>query len=239
MIFINEEQRFNNGVYVIENVINNKKYVGSTFTKDQKGFKKRFDSYTKQVNSYYNKKLTNALKKYGRENFIFRIVEIVNTSLIECRSREEYYIEFFDTVNSGYNMKVQGVGGNGGANKGKKYPKPSKEVVLRRAIGCSKAKKGMKFSESHKLAIKNARLIPDYWGKKYVFIKNIHTNDVLMFRSRTEAGQTLNRCMTQIWSLLNGKSKLLCDTFVKCTDEEIREFLAENYDLLDFSKIRY
>lgn len=239
MIFINEEQKFNNGVYIIENVINNKKYVGSTFTKDQKGFKKRFDSYTKHATTYYNKKLTKAFEKYGQESFIFKIVEVVNTSIVECRAREEYYITLFDTIDAGYNIKALGTGGNGGANKGKKYPKPSTEVVLRRAMGCSKTKKGMKFSESHKLAIKNARLIPDYWGKKYVFIKNIHTNKVLMFRSRTEASQVLNRSITQIWSLLNEKSKLLGNTFVKCTEEEIRKFLVENHNSLDILKIRY
>lgn len=182
MKFINENQSKNNGVYAIENIINNKKYIGTTFRKDQNGFKIRFKCYSKHSSTYYNKKLTSAIKKYGIHNFIFKIVEIVNTSIVDCRLKEEYYIALYDTVNVGYNIKVQGTGGNGGANKGKKYPKPTRETILRRANACSNSKKGIKFSEAHKLAIKQSRLVDDYWGKKYVFLKNIITKEITMFR---------------------------------------------------------
>lgn len=239
MKFINENQSKNNGVYVIENITNNKKYIGSTFRKDQNGFKIRFNSYSKHSSTYYNKKLTNAIKKHGLHNFIFKIVEIVNTSIVDCRLREEHYIALYNTVNTGYNIKVQGTGGNGGANKGKKYPKPTREVILRRARACSNSKKGIKFSEAHKLAIKQSRLTDDYWGKKYVFLKNAITNKITMFRSRTEAAQSLGCCITQIWSLLTKKSKVLCKVFVKCSNEEIETFLKEHHLLLKMSEIRY
>ena len=239
MIFINEEQSCNNGVYVIECIINNKKYVGSTFRKDQKGFKKRFDSYTKHVTTYYNKKLRSAFKKYGQENFIFKVIEVVNTSIFDCRKKEEYYIAYYDSINSGYNIKAHGTGGNGGANKGKKYPTPSEELIRKRGDGVSKAMRGKKKSPEHCLAISLARIQPDYWGKKYSFFKNILTNKILMFRSRTDAANAFGCCVAQIWSLLTGKSKILGNTFVKCTDEEIKVFLSQNCNSLKLSEMRY
>jgi group I intron endonuclease len=239
MIFVNEDQACNNGVYVIECVINNKKYVGSTFRKDEKGFKKRFNSYTKHPTTYYNKKLANAFKKYGYTNFIFKVIEIVNTSITDCRKKEEYYIAYYNSINNGYNIKAQAIGGNGGANKGKKYPTPSKELIKKRGDGVSKAMKGKKKSPEHRLAISLARLQPNYWGKKYAFLKNILTNEILMFRSRMDAAHAFNCGVSQVRSLLSGRSKILSKTFVKCTDEEIKVFLSQNCDSLELSKIRY
>lgn len=104
-------------IYLTTNTINNKQYIGQhkaeTFDKKYKGS---------------GKVLTQAFKKYGKENFNCIILK-------ECYSKEELdneeikYIKNFDCVNSNnfYNLKD---GGSGGGQKGLIYIR--KDNVLKR-----------------------------------------------------------------------------------------------------------
>jgi group I intron endonuclease len=91
----------NSGIYVIENSINNKKYIGSAIN-----IKKRWNKhiYALNKNSHDNSYLQNAWCKYGKINFTFNILEEVEPDkLIE---REQYYINLYDVCkrNVGYNL---------------------------------------------------------------------------------------------------------------------------------------
>ena len=68
------------GVYKITNKINGKFYIGSAINCFKRWCKK------------YNEHLESAFKKYGKENFIFEIIENVEdtSKLIE---REQYYMD--------------------------------------------------------------------------------------------------------------------------------------------------
>jgi len=209
MQFINENYRYNNGVYQIKNLLNNKIYIGSTFRKCGKGFWVRFNQYAKHKHTYYNKKLTNAFNKYGVQNFVFEVLEVINTSINDCRKREEFYIQKLNTIKNGYNIKLQGTGGNGGANLGKKYPKPSKALVKRRAAAISKAKKGYKPTLQHCLAISMAKKGHEPTHSLKVIIFDTQTNNILQFNSATEASNSLNCSIQQVCSLVKGQSKLL------------------------------
>lgn len=209
MQFINDDYRYNNGVYQIKNLLNNKIYIGSTFRKSGKGFWVRYNQYTKSKNTYYNKKLTNAFNKYGIENFVFEVLEVINTDIKDCRKREEFYIQKINTIKSGYNIKLQGTGGNGGANLGKKYPKPSKALIRRRGEGVSKAMKGVKKSPEHCLAISKAKkgCKPSHRLKVELF--DTQNNKFIYFNSATEASNTLKCSLQQVCSLVKGQSKML------------------------------
>lgn len=209
MQFINENCRYNNGVYQIKNLLNNKIYIGSTFRKSGRGLWIRFNQYTKSKNTYYNNKLTNAFNKYGVQNFIFEVLEVVNTSIEDCREREEFYIKKFNTIKNGYNIKLQGTGGNGGANLGKKYPKPSKALIKRRGEGVSKAMKGVKKSPEHCLAISKAKkgCKPSHSLKVELF--DTLSKKLISFKSATEASNNLNCSVQQVCSLVKGQSKML------------------------------
>lgn len=63
----------NSGIYYIINIVNNKKYIGSSFD-----IKKRISKHFRQLskNKHINKHLQNAYNFYGKENFSFEIVEI-------------------------------------------------------------------------------------------------------------------------------------------------------------------
>jgi hypothetical protein len=80
------------GVYSIRNKINSKIYIGST----KQSFRARWTRhlYELERNEHYNKKLQNAFNKYGRDNFVFSVVEYVNNKS-DIVDIEQYYIDVF------------------------------------------------------------------------------------------------------------------------------------------------
>lgn len=89
-------------IYITENLINNKKYIG----------KKQSNIF---IPTYHGSGiyLLNAIKKYGEENFKTTLLEWCN-SLSELNEKERYYIEINNAVNSDeyYNIATGGDGGN-------------------------------------------------------------------------------------------------------------------------------
>ena len=89
------------GIYSIRNTVNNKIYIGSAIN-----FKTRFSRHKSQLklNKHFNKHLQTTYNKYGKENFIFEIIEYCEKDkLIE---REQNWIDFF---NPEYNkLKIAG-----------------------------------------------------------------------------------------------------------------------------------
>lgn len=97
------------GIYQIENKINGKKYIGQSIEIENR--------WKKHLNAKDNFLIHKAIKKYGKENFNFSIIEECN--LLELDDKENYWINFYNTlVPNGYNM-IKG-GSNGvGLSKGK------------------------------------------------------------------------------------------------------------------------
>jgi len=95
------------GIYMIENLINNKKYIGQS-----KQIRKRWISHTNRYNLptdvSYSSQLYTAMRKYGFENFKFSVVEECEEN--ELDEREAYYIKVFDTFKNGYNGNIGGLG---------------------------------------------------------------------------------------------------------------------------------
>jgi group I intron endonuclease len=98
-------------IYLITNLINNKKYVGQT----QQGREKRRWQEHSVFCINENKPLYNAIKKYGSENFDFKVIEN-NIPEEAIDERERYYIKYYNTFylnNQGYNMTEGGQGIHG------------------------------------------------------------------------------------------------------------------------------
>ncbi len=93
------------GIYKIENIINNKFYIGSSL---DIGY--RFKAHIRALkhNIHKNKHLQNAVNKYGITNFTFTIIEECNNT--ELMVREQYYIDKYD-INSLYNKTKIAYGG--------------------------------------------------------------------------------------------------------------------------------
>ena len=95
------------GIYLITNLINGKKYVGQS--RDIcKRFKKHIASTKEPTGNNYTTIITQALIKYGVENFSFVILEFVEDRLL-LNERELYWINYFDCWTHkalGYNVQI-------------------------------------------------------------------------------------------------------------------------------------
>jgi hypothetical protein len=88
---------------MIRNNANDKKYIGSS-----KGIKERWLTHIREFETGdFNKcNFKNDYYNYGEEVFLFCLLEQIN-NVNELKSKEDYYINFFDTTNieKGYNMR--------------------------------------------------------------------------------------------------------------------------------------
>ncbi len=91
-------------VYIIENKVNNKKYIGYT----KRGIQKRFNEHRKSKSA-----IGDAIRKYGKNSFEVKSV-YKTPHHIEIQDIEKYYISFYNTYKgNGYNQTPGGDGGSG------------------------------------------------------------------------------------------------------------------------------
>lgn len=97
-------------IYIIKNTINNKVYIGKAacFTTRQKEHLRKL-RYGKHI----NKHLQRSYNKYGKDSFIFNVLEDCDDFLID--EREKYWIAYYKSTDdsNGYNLTHGGEGGIG------------------------------------------------------------------------------------------------------------------------------
>lgn len=124
------------GIYVIINIVDGNKYVGSSI--DLKRRQQRHFSDLKN-NKHDNILLQSAFNKYGEKFIKFIVLEYINKeNLVE---REQFYINFFNSAQKGYNLAQV-------ANNNLNYiftPEVRKKI--------SDAHKGIPLTEEHKKRI--------------------------------------------------------------------------------------
>jgi group I intron endonuclease len=99
-------------IYLIHNIINNKVYVGKTSDPSKRWLKHlKVSSGKRQKEKFY---IHRAISKYGADNFVFSIVQQLNTEQ-ELGLAETYWIEHFQSKNNkyGYNLTEGGEGVSG------------------------------------------------------------------------------------------------------------------------------
>lgn len=113
------------------------------------------------------RKLYNSLKKYGYENHIFEIIEECSEETIN--EKEIYWIDFYNSVEQGLNLKYGGIGGRHSEetkqniSKSLMGKKQSKETIEKR----SQSLKGLKRSDYTKqLMSESKKKVEVTWGKK-------------------------------------------------------------------------
>ncbi len=94
------------GIYCIKNTINNKVYVGKSIS-----IARRIHSHIYELNSEKSHciKLLRAWKKYGAENFTYKILEEINKDRENFKSyiadREVFWMDELNSIEKGYNLK--------------------------------------------------------------------------------------------------------------------------------------
>ena len=94
-------------IYVITNIINNKKYIGKTLICSvENRFKQHIRDSRKE--RYKNRPLYRAMNKYGLSNFTIETLDVCASDLLS--NREQYWIQFYNTYKDGYNATLGGDG---------------------------------------------------------------------------------------------------------------------------------
>ena len=100
-------------IYKITNAIDGNVYVGQTTKSAEERFKEHcWDALSGRLDTA----LAKAIRKYGPDCFYVDVVEEVGDGG-DLSEREAYWIKWYDSCNSGYNMTAGGEGGNTYANK--------------------------------------------------------------------------------------------------------------------------
>lgn len=98
------------GIYCIENTVNQKKYIGQSVNIKERWRKHRKELY---ANKHDNDYLQKSWNKYGKSSFKFYILEECN--VISLDERENYYINYYNTLDRDYGYNLKTGGQNGGA----------------------------------------------------------------------------------------------------------------------------
>lgn len=171
-------------IYKIRNIVNNKIYVGSSENYKNRIWKHKSDL---KAGIHCNSHLQNAWNKYGKENFEFSILEIlnINDNIIE---KEQYWIDTLNVKNKqvGYNLKLKAY-----SNLGYKYSEESK-------IKMSIAKKGKSWTDSQRLSLGNIirSKRPHCIGNNNVLSKSIiqYNLDMLFIKE----WESINSCSNEL-----------------------------------------
>lgn len=170
-------------IYKITNIQNNKVYVGQTI----RPIKNRFHRHIRDaMNNILDTHFARAIRKYGPENFIIEQIDSAE-SQDELNQKEQYWIRYYNSVNSGYNETgaITKCGGN-------TYKSKTKEEMI--VIG-DKIRQ-TKLGEKNPMAKKIKRT-------------NIITGEVEIFDTAISCAQScgIKNGKTSITTRLNGQVK--------------------------------
>lgn len=93
------------GIYLLENIINDKLYVGQSINIEAR-IRSHFEVAYNKNSKEYNYPLSRAIRKYGYENFNWYIIEICSKDLLN--EREIYWIDYYNSIKYGYNQVLGG-----------------------------------------------------------------------------------------------------------------------------------
>ena len=93
------------GIYKYTNLINSKVYIGQSNDLERR-YNEHLRRYQCESDKEYNSILHKAFRKYGYDNLQYDIIEECDISYLN--EREIYWIEYYDSVNNGYNLDAGG-----------------------------------------------------------------------------------------------------------------------------------
>lgn len=154
-------------IYVIENKINNKMYIGQTIDIDRR---RRGHFYPSSKCPY----ISNAIQKYGSENFDFCIIEKC-VSLEQSNYQEMFWIETLGSLYpNGYNLRE---GGDAGG-------RPSRETIEKVRMANTGKKQSLEWVEKRAAAHRGRKNTPETIEKMRRAARNKPPEKCSMFGKR-------------------------------------------------------
>jgi group I intron endonuclease len=218
------------GVYLITNIINGKKYVGSSAIMLRRLKEYLNPLYLERNLKKGNSKLLRALLKYGYSNFEFKVLEVFEHQSspglgypspepkkaeirMQLLAREQY---FLDKIKPEYNINLKA-----GSNLGRSYSEEVRKKMSLAKLGKVGNKKGAI------LSVETRALIREKSGmNKYVVMLNENDKILGYFKSIQLASEALgisrnriSRCARGIRKEIREKGKIYKFKF-KVSDEE-------------------
>lgn len=86
-------------IYKITNKINNKVYIGQSIRPIEKRFQRHIND---AKNNILDTHFARAIRKYGQDNFILEQIDQATTQ-DELNQKEQYWIQYYNSVENGYN----------------------------------------------------------------------------------------------------------------------------------------
>ena len=120
-------------IYKITNIQNNKVYIGQTIRPIEQRFKRHIND---ALNNVLDTHFARAIRKYGKENFIIEQIDTAQTQE-ELNQKEQYWIQYYNSVNEGYNETdaISKSGGNTYQSKTEEEIEVIKEKIRQTKIG--------------------------------------------------------------------------------------------------------
>ena len=120
-------------IYKITNIQNNKVYIGQTI----RSIKDRFHRHINDaMNNILDTHFARAIRKYGKENFI---IEEIDSAIDqdELNKKEQYWINYYNSVNDGYNETnaISKCGGNTYLSKTESEMETIKDKIRQTKLG--------------------------------------------------------------------------------------------------------
>ena len=120
-------------IYKITNIQNNKVYIGQTI----RPIKDRFHRHLNDaLNNVLDTHFARAIRKYGKENFI---IEEIDSAIDqdELNKKEQYWINYYNSVNDGYNETnaISKCGGNTYLSKTESEMETIKDKIRQTKLG--------------------------------------------------------------------------------------------------------
>lgn len=86
-------------IYKITNIQNNKVYIGQSIRPIEARFHRHIND---ALNNILDTHFARAIRKYGKESFIIEEIDTA-TNQEELNKKEQYWIQFYNSVEDGYN----------------------------------------------------------------------------------------------------------------------------------------
>ena len=110
-------------IYKITNNLNNKIYIGQTIRPVEDRWKRHIND---ALNNVLDTHFARAIRYYKPENFSLTIIDTATTQ-DELNQKEQYWIQFYDSINQGYN-ETDAISKCGGNTYKSKTPEEMKKI---------------------------------------------------------------------------------------------------------------